>query len=245
MDYSPEQLLNIWKEGETLDDAIWEFCDSKYINEYPENHPKIGIKSNKTPDTLLDGISEVLAAYTKSKMGMDKYYAQIKTSKNNMKNNLYDKIINSKLIAIGYEMPIKSDFPILIPSHMWPPENADIDKSSISANGIDFVRVRIIKKSSFKNSKKETQKKIRIEDKPIGRPSLKCEIINAYEYLKKEGHIDYSKTLKSHTVLIQKTVQGLSPEIKDTNGMAHEAIRRAVTKRFQDDKVASKSTSKL
>jgi len=212
---------------------------------YPEKRPIAENRINKTPDTLLEGIGEALTTYTKSKIESETYYSQVETAKNNMQNNLYDKIISGKLIAIGYKAPIKSDFPILIPPHMWPPENTDIDKSSISANGIDFVRVRIIKKSAFKNSNKENHKKIKIEDKPIGRPSIQNEIINAYEYLKKEGNIDYSKALKSHTALIQKTVQNASPEIKGTKGMAHEAIRRAVSKRFHDDKAASKLTSKL
>ena len=78
--------------------------------------------------------------------------------------------------------------------------------------------------------------KIKIEDKKTGRPSLKEKIIAAYEFLKKEGSIDYSKTLKSHTEIIQKTVQALNPEITDTTGMAHEAIRRAVGENFKTDK---------
>lgn len=104
----------------------------------------------------------------------------------------------------------------------------------------DYYRWHFINQND-ENSKEHIKKeisppKIKIEDKKTGRPSLKEKIIAAYEFLKKEDSIDYSKTLKSHTEIIQKTVQALNPEITGTAGMAHEAIRRAISTRFQEDK---------
>jgi len=104
----------------------------------------------------------------------------------------------------------------------------------------DYYRWHFINQND-ENSKDHIKKeisppKIKIEDKKTGRPSLKEKINAAYEFLKKEGSIDYSKTLKSHTEIIQKTVQALNPEITDTAGMAHEAIRRAVGENFKTDK---------
>jgi hypothetical protein len=78
----------------------------------------------------------------------------------------------------------------------------------------------------------------------IGRPSRQKEIIAAYEDLKKSGLIDYSIPLKSHTELIQKNIQKLFPEIKDITGMKHEAIRRYIGSRFQEDR-DNKTNSKL
>lgn len=104
----------------------------------------------------------------------------------------------------------------------------------------DYYRWHFINQND-ENSKEHIKKeisppKIPIKDKKTGRPSLKEKIIAAYEFLKKEGSIDYSKTLKSHTEIIQKTVQALNPEITDTAGMAHEAIRRAIGENFKTDK---------
>lgn len=104
----------------------------------------------------------------------------------------------------------------------------------------DYYRWHFINQKDEKSKehiKKEiSPPKIKIENKKTGRPSLKEKIIEAYEFLKKEGSIDYSKTLKSHTEIIQKTVQAQNPEITGTAGMAHEAIRRAISKHFQTDK---------
>lgn len=86
-------------------------------------------------------------------------------------------------------------------------------------------------------SKKENYlQKIEVKDKKVGRPSIKEKIIAAYEHLKERNIIDYSKTLKSHTEIIQKTVQALDSDITGTAGMEHEAIRRAISERFQADK---------
>ena len=154
-------------------------------------------------------------------------------------------ILSDEIVGLGYEAPIKtSDKPQIIPLHIWPRKIKELNwnESSFSKNGITFLNIHLIKKSALRevNNKSEENKtslpKAIIEDRKTGRPSLKNKIIAAYNLLKKEGSIDYSKTLKSHTDLIQKTVQALNPDITGTAGMQHEAIRRAVSKRFQTEK---------
>jgi hypothetical protein len=155
---------------------------------------------------------------------------------------LCEKIISEHLIAIGH--PKSSNFLARVPIYLFEPENMDLDKSCISGSGIDYSAIRIIENITL-NNKKSLPSNISVENKNIGRPSLKEKIIAAYKYLKKHGRIDYSKFLKSHTEIIQKTVMQLYPEIVSTDGMEHEAIRRAIGEQFKADRIASKSTSKL
>ena len=65
---------------------------------------------------------------------------------------------------------------------------------------------------------------------------MKSEIIEAYEFLKSEDAIDFTKSIKAHTQLIQEIVRRLYPEITGNKGMQTEAIRRAISDRFHADK---------
>lgn len=249
--YSPEQLLNIWKKGEFLNDAVWSFTDNKIRQEYDninirKKEPIKGKLNIDKSNSWLEIVGNSLQEYQKVHFNSQ----QIKEIENKLYNNLYGKITKGNLVAVGYKLPIKSDFPDLIPPYMWPPKNIDINKSDISAHNINFTKVKIIKKSAINkitnnSNKKEILSKVKIEDKKVGRPSIKGKIISAYNYLKENNKIDYSKTLKSHTEIIQEAVMQLYPEIKTIKGMAYEAIRRTTSDLFNADKETSKSTSKL
>lgn len=241
---SPELLLDIWQKGKFLDEAVFIFCDQKYIDGYSEIN---FVRKPPTSDEIK--ISDLLNEMNTSLKGL----YDIQTAKDDLYNNLYQKLKKGDLVGLGYEAPLKStDFPIQIPPHMWPPQKLG-KNSAISGNGLNFLSVRIVRKSALKSKmrnkdnfiKKTILPEIKIKDKKTGRPSIKNEIISAYNLLKKEEKIDYSKPLKSHTELIQKTVQILFPEIETTAGMGIEAIRRAIGDIFKQDKTTSKPTSKL
>lgn len=236
MENIPSQnLLDIWKKGKTLEEAVWEFCDQKYIAEYQH----INMRETKQPENpkfedFLRGFQEIASFSTKTQIARDKLYA-----------DLYKKIKSGDLLALGYEPPIKSsDFPAFIPLHMWPPEEINRAKSSISGNELNYLSVRIVKKSVLKNKikpKEEIIKKIKPPeikpvDKKTGRPSLKNQIIGAYEFLQKEKAIDYSKTLSAHTELIQETVRKLFYKEENIAGISYKTISKYLGKRFKADK---------
>ena len=238
--YSPEQLqlLDMWENGKPLNEAIWQFCNKKYKDEYKQINLK---QENNYENPTLDGLFRVIQDGVNC-------LSKIRDAENKLYENLYDKIKKKHLIALGYESSTKSDdAPKLIPLRLWPPEKIDKDKSSVFGSNLEFSSVRIIKKSNLQKTiiKKEIlPPKIEIKDKKVGRPSLKKEIIAAYESLKKDEDFYSSQKLKSHVAAIQKRVQFLFPHITTNEGMEHEAIRRAVGEIFKAEKT-SKSTSKL
>lgn len=137
---------------------------------------------------------------------------------------------------------------------MWPPESVEPNKSNISSNNIEYVRVRILKTSRIKNKEAQKRSNNKVEivlpdtelpDKFVGRPSIKPLINEAYEILKQQGKIDFTKRLISHTELIQDTVRQLHPEISKNKGMQYETIRRTIGEQFEEDKKSSKLSSKL
>ncbi len=249
MNISPEELLNNWKKGKTLYSAIYVFTAYELQKKY--NDLELEDKARnpwKDDPSIIPTISGGLTAVSETLF----HRGKMDNARDELKWDLLKNILSEEIIGLGYAAPVQiTDKPQIIPLHIWPQKINEInwDNSSISKHGINFLDIRLIKKTAFKNKpdnkKKTTPPKIKIEDKKTGRPSLKNKIIEAYEYLKKEGAIDYSKNLKSHTEIIQKTVQALDTDITGTAGMEHEAIRRAISERFQSDKTTSKSTSKL
>lgn len=242
-DISPEELLALWKKGKSLWEAFSEFCDQKYIDEYNQINSEQKSDNKPPPQGILDALNQISQEWQKNTVNSLSREKAI----NNLINNLFKKIAQKKLMVIGYKVPINSDFPTLIPDYMLPPENIDINKSSISAHDISFVKIRIIKSNLLSKIKIKKQKVIsenREVDfslnkkvrKPSGRPSIRDKIKTAYEELEKLGKIDYSSDLKSHTEIIQKMVIKLNPEIQNNKGMDHEVIRLTVGKDFQSEK---------
>lgn len=238
--FNSEELFNFWKKGKTLNSAIYSFTSYELQKQYDDLEKEDKSRNPwKDDPTAIPNISGGLAAVSEAIF----HKGKMDDARDKLKWDLLKNILSEKVIGLGYESPVTTESkPKIIPLHIWPQKADKINwnDSSFLENGINFLNIRIIKKSALKkkpdNKKKIFSPKIKIENKKMGRPSLKNQIIEAYEYLKKEGAIDYSKTLKSHTELIQKTVQALYPEITSTAGMAHEAIRRALGSCFQTDR---------
>lgn len=234
MNYSPEQLLEFWKKGKSLNAALWEFCDQKYKNEFPKAY--IANTENKKPSW-----AEFFNEAGKS----GQYLLQMQNALNNLKKNLCEKLNNEDLIAVGYLESSNSPSPI--PLYLCISDNIDLNKSSIAGNGFKYSGVKIY--SLLNPAKKIPQKRqilppdIPVGENKVGRQTLKTKIIAAYEFLKEHGRIDFTAPLKEHTKLIQKTVQDMYG-ITDIKGMKHEAIRRAVGERFKHDRASSKKALK-
>lgn len=247
MTYSPEKLLSLWKKGISLDEAVWQYTDNKIREKYENITVETEWDDQSFPQDGAD--REAAAARILGKLRKSVFQSINKEAgKKEMWDNLFDKLSDDQLIGLGHATPVKSNHPTLIPLHMWPPEKTNAVKSSVSAHGIEYVRVRIIRKSAANKiieQKKSSPPNITVKDKKVGRPSLKSKIISAYDHLWSKGRIDLNCTLKSHSELIQQTVMQLFPEITNVTGLGHEAIRRAAGERFKADRATSKSTSKL
>lgn len=244
--FSPQELLEFWKKGKPLHSALFVWTDS-FIREEHKN--LTGRRKTENRPTFND--AEAFASVGRSLLDMSNLIqlnSQIEQAVEKLKYDLLSKTISERLFLLGYEAPVKSsDMPQIIPLHVIPQKIGEInwEESSFQKNGIQFLNIRAINKlPRNKLVKKKIVAPPKLNTPKIGRPSRQKEIIKAYDDLKADGYIDYSAPLKSHTELIQKTVQKLFPEITDTKGMAHEAIRRCIGNTFQKDK-NSKPTSKL
>lgn len=228
--------LDIWRQGVSLNEALDEFCDRQACLKIQNlNKPQIP-PQKKTPSItdVMEPIQQMLN-YKSTVYGLKR-------------DSLFKNIYSGKLIAVGYSCPRKStNLPEEIPHDMWSEENINWGKSSIKGNGLEFVSVRVAKKirEGINSNNRKLIPNIEVVDKRSGRPSKWGLIIEAYNFLEKNGKINCSRTLKSHTKIIQETVRVLHPEIKDNKGMQEETVRRAILDRFEKYCATSKPTSKL
>lgn len=240
---SPQQLLKIWQKGKTLNNAVWAYCDKKYIDAFSVKLPKTA--SGKIEDTgsFMGNLIEVAGSFAETQMKQKEHFTKKEAARNNLKNNLYDKITNGELIAVGYEVPVQSNFPTSIPLHMWPPEEADMGESSISANERDFIRVRIIQKAEIEKiiSPKKEQEVIPKYEKR-GRPTVKNALNQIYAEMKADDSMDYSTNLKENLTEIKVRFRRKHPFLNDGN-VEYSAVNDHLGDRYKIDKKAWREKS--
>jgi len=225
VDKSPEQLLDLWKKGKSLDEAIWQFCDKKYQRAYPQNHPIINITSSGS-----DAVNQLKK--------ISQYQLQKSDALEKLKKNLCEKLKGEYLIAVGY--PKLSHSPVIIPLYLCVPKNLDLSKSSISGNGLDYSSVCIIENPhiipEIKLPETSGNKK--------GRRTQIPKIIEAYDLLQKNDKINFSISFAAHIPAIRETVRRLYPELPE-KGLGDEVIRRTLKPRFDKEKECLKNTLKI
>ena len=242
---NPEDLLKLWKEGETLYASLFVYTDESLreksntsIKEF-ENQSKAISKDH--PHGALS-VTDVLNTFKDTFANYQGY----QSANNELKRNLLSKLQLEKVIGLGFEAPIKpSSQPTIIPIHILPNKiyGFDWSESSFSLNGIEFLNIRLIKYSLLKTSKRIPNKKTKItlpkteiKSNSGGRPTNKETIIKAYELLKSEERIDFTTTLKPHNELIQETIRQLDKSIQGETNISYKTIYSHLSKRFKADK---------
>jgi hypothetical protein len=155
-------------------------------------------------------------------------------------NNFIKQLLSGKLIAAGFISPRGvTDEPQLIPPDIWELGTINFSKSFIQSGSIKFESVRISKPS---NKRISDTRQLNNTSRPVGRPASRNNIISAYEELKSEGVIDYSKPMTHAYPIIQER---LFKKYKTKKGFRQEAIRLAIHEDFQTAADKLKSAQKL
>lgn len=228
----PQELMKLWREGRTLYKACFDFGDAEFIDALPkwkESRPLKNTVSKDVIGILADGIQRIAQAHSE----VEKFRQASQLARDRLINNLFQKITSGELLAVGYESPIKSDFPVYVPIYMWPPESIDVEKSIISAHGKTFIKVKIVKLET-QTTPKNTLPDVKVQSEKVGRPSVGDQIISAFRELEKAGRINYSKSFQAHHQLLMETVlaiHGLS--------VSEKTLYKYLGKLFRDKKLKS------
>jgi hypothetical protein len=248
--YTPQNLINYWQNGKSIEDAMWELSDSEIRNQIPKS-VQIGYLEWRNTG-IKELYNEAIANECYSAVEMNIYLEQVQSQINDMLKNVYEKIRLGELIALGFQYPIESNnpspipIPIPIPIHVWPPESEDIDKSAIESNGFKYVNIRIIERSSIADIADKGELILSPIENPKepGRPSTQPQIKAAYQHLKEKGKIHFNKNLKPQIKRIRETIAWqLNVEYVD-EGYGEQAIRNAIGEDFKKNQIAHKLANK-
>ncbi len=233
------ELMDFWKKGKTLNQALSVFTDLKIRNEYinfinSENSNLEQLPSDTNlSEILLKGFETLNKISTRSN-NRNKLI-------NKLKANLLTHILSESIIGVGYETPIKTtDTPQFISLHVWPQniEMLDWDDSSFSDNGINFIKIKLFKNPLLKNVPNKTINQIsniKIESKRVGRPDSGKDLLAAYILLKQNNKLNYNETLKAHTDRIQEAIK-IIRKSNDISGTNYKTICKYLGKQFREDK---------
>jgi hypothetical protein len=232
------EIYILWQQGKNINEAIEAYCDDINLN----SHPRKSFKRIKKTMDISSGLLGLQQKLNFVSNELEKY-------QNVVYENLADKIRSGELICIAFDAmnfnEIDSGLPEIqsnpepyqIDRSNWPPDNIDLEHSSIRKRGNIFANIRIIASAEINAViAEEIPETTDIpEVKGPGAPSYEKEIDHAYDECLKENELDF-KSLKDNELTIQKKVRSLYPAIRGNDGLKYEAIRRAVGERFKRDK---------
>jgi hypothetical protein len=200
-------------------------------------------KSEKEEHKRLHGVSAIEAAtkaveetQTSGTTGLETFKAMIGASNPiltartdwnvRMRAFILHHLEHGNLFAYGFEPPRRMDSQsIELPTAYWK-GNIRWDKAILSAQGLEFVEIRILSKQLRNELAAEPSAHAELEKPQAGRPSIKLHIHEAFSDLENSGNIDINVSAKSHYPLIREHMRKTHPDLypKDRK-LGDEGIR--------------------
>lgn len=232
---TPQEAFEL---GVTLDKALDKFGKLQKFRSQPYTPP---YPMPKPEDVRPEDLQKVFSNFvdTLAEPGRQRHAAE---------EEIKQQLTKGKLLGVGFISPRSvNDAPTAIPSDLWALAKFNYDKSEIQSGSLKFENVRIAKLPANKqvtqpatiNNVYSFSTKTR---RPVGRPTSRDKIKEAYEELKAEGGIDFTKPMTHAYPLIQAR---LAAKHKTDRGFKDEAVRKAISDDFHSTAHAHKSARKL
>lgn len=233
--------LELWKKGLDLGRAAYRFAHPSLRAGYDELRSTKVEASELSP--LPDGAHWLVALDAVFKHL--KPYADISAARADAKRQLQDYLLRliggGHVLVLGYALPRQpEDYPVLIPIDVWRGKIGWAE-SLVKGNGLEFVAVRVVVSRTAQGLLEANEQRQLPAPKKTGRPSLKADIMEAYEALRDTREIDFGNPMSR---LFPQVRTWLSEKYPDNAGqfrkMASETIRRQVSDLFKRDRESHK-----
>ncbi len=246
--YKDGDEILYWKRGIPLNRAIFHFGTSEWNAKYELLRQKKEAafeESLKAAETLhvennigkiAKGLLSVFSPPTKANKEFSEHIEILK-------KDIIRNILNGTLIALGYSLPQNpSSPPHIIPDDVWGKVNWDA--SEIQGQGLHFVSVRLARRNiagmDLEHEPRQP-KNVPLISPPVagrlGRPSLKGDIQEAYEYLQSQNLVDLAKPMAAYYVPIREYLAKAYPDkAGQYKKMADETIRLVISSLHKKNK---------
>lgn len=233
--------LELWQKGLELGRAAYRFAHPSLRAGYDE------LRSTKVEATELPSLPDdahwlvVLDAVFKNLKPFADISAARADANQQLQNYLLRLIGGGHVLTFGYALPRRpEDYPVLLPKDVWSGK-IGWSESLVKGNGLEFVAVRVVVSRTAQDLLEANEQRQLPAPKKTGRPSLKADIIEAYQALRDAGRIDFKNPMRH---LFPQIRVWLSEEYPDNAGqfrnMAGETIRKQVSDLFKRDRESHK-----
>jgi hypothetical protein len=239
---TPEIIYELWQQGLNLEAGAYQFTDPNLRAEY------FRVKETEVEEVEPQHIDEdapwfeqLSAEFANLRPEAEKY-VELDKIKRKMKDLFVSLLRREKALAYGYTVPRQAeDFPQLIPSDVWTGK-IDWSKAAVKGNGLEFVAVRVLPspaRDELMEGKKETF--ITPPIKPVGRPTVSPNVLEAYESLKADGLIDFKAAqVRVHDQIRQWLAKQYPDRAGQFSNLAKETIRKEISDLFKSDQEGHK-----
>ncbi|AGI73765.1 hypothetical protein OA238_c38180 [Octadecabacter arcticus 238] len=145
---------------------------------------------------------------------------------NRMRAFVLHHLEHGNLFAYGFEPPRRLDSQSLeIPSAYWK-GHIKWNKACLSAQGLEFIEIRILSKQLRDKLIAVQSTHTELDKRPVGRPSMKLHIQEAFSALEKSGKIDINEPAKPHFRLVREHMRNAHPDLyPKAHKLGDEGIR--------------------
>ncbi len=161
-------------------------------------------------------------------------------------NRLKQQLISGALIGMGYAQPRQPDAPPqFLVRDTWS-GYIKPSKDEVSHAGLQYLGVRIIPHHKAILTLHAPTDTPCVVIKPLGRPSLRPYILEAFTALQAAGKIDFNISLKAHVSILSEWVDAHHPSaMKEKTEIDYTTVNRVIGKEFQRMKLKTKISKSI
>jgi hypothetical protein len=230
-DSESETLTKLWQAGVPLARSWQTYAHPSVKAEWKKlwetsYMETLAANAKELSKTDLSASEKILQAFTEP----NKIMQARSELMSKMQSNILGYIRDGHLFALGFEPPrTLSAAPVEIPLTLWSGK-PNWETSTLSAQGLTLIEVRLTTKRIRAEITEISREELNPTAKPVGRPTIRPQIVAAYHAVQTSGPCLDGMHVKSVAGLVREQLARSCPELQVTaEKPSYEAIRRVIS----------------
>lgn len=239
--HTNELNFTFWNAGIYLNTADFRFAPENLRKEWDEASQRSALgEAKEKMEELKNSDTDFLSAWNEIAATIGNANRPKEILKKRMRDLVVNWLLRGELVAFAFEKPRRMDsLPYQLPAQLW---RGQIDwfNSSLSAQGLDLVEVRLLSKHMI-----ETVAASNVQETPPleaprqpakGRPTIQPQIAAAYHQVAASEVLDEAMSLKTVSGHVRIQLAKNCPELNVTEDTpSYETIRRVISPLRKED----------